>query len=70
MDSTSSSTIGSPQKSGVRKCSYPRGHFKQTNPWSKDKTTAYYQGTQEKVIFPILKSMIAISIGYGLKALT
>ena len=49
---------------------HPRGFFKMDESWSKDKTTAYYQGARQKVLWPLLKSIVIAAIWHGLYSST
>ena len=38
----------------------PRFHFKRSDPWSKDKSIKYFQGSWNKVIWPVIKLILFI----------
>ena len=40
----------------------PRFHYRWNNPWSKDKTIKYFQGSWNKVIWPGIKLLLFIGL--------
>ena len=49
-----------------RPANRPRGYFTIDEPWAKDKTTKYFKGAKDKVIYPLIKLVIIILLWISL----